>query len=204
MRQQMHAPCVCATQKPKVQAKGPKWLSERQTATRVPKKKGQNDVGSEINEKIIIVTPASEMWQEGGSKTPPQNRISLGIQVSICHPTKRSGKHQSSEKRKARPRMTKRRRTGKPKKSFPTHNSRHRLRTLAERMTPRWKLCVGMRVCKCAFGSLMEGGKPPNEGKSPNRICCKGWCYPTVSCGVGKSPSQSFLLRREADNIILR
>lgn len=140
----------------------------------------------------------------GWLKNTPQNRISLGIQVSICHATKRSGKHQSSEKRKARPRMTKRRRTGKPKKSFPTHNSRHRLRTLAERMTPRWKLCVGMRVCKCAFGSLMEGGKPPNEGKSPNRICCKGWCYPTVSCGVGKSPSQSFLLRREADNIILR
>lgn len=127
MRQQMHAPCVCATQKPKVQAKGPKWLSERQTATRVPKKKGQNDVGSEINEKIIIVTPASEMWQEGGSKTPPQNRISLGIQVSICHPTKRSGKHQSSEKRKARPRMTKRRRKN------------HSRRTTADIDSERWQ-----------------------------------------------------------------
>jgi len=34
------------------------------------KKKGQNDVGSEINEKIIIVTPASEMWLKNTPTKP--------------------------------------------------------------------------------------------------------------------------------------
>jgi len=87
--------------------------SERQTAT-IAGKKSQNDVGSKINEKIIIVTPASEMWQKGVAHTHPHATEARSVSGERMPPPKNAAENAEVRKSEARPRLTKRKRTEKP------------------------------------------------------------------------------------------
>jgi len=87
---------------------------EREADSYDSSKKSQNDVGSKINEKIIIVTPASEMWQKGVAHTHPHATEARSVSGERMPPPKNAAENAEVRKSEARPRLTKRKRTEKP------------------------------------------------------------------------------------------